>query len=139
MFNSFATPWTVPSRPPLPMIFPRQEYWSGLPFPSPGNLPDSGIEPTSPTLAGEFFTTEPPGSSNLLSTSLSCSGQPFGPVTFRIVFSMAELSAHPYPCSDLLLCSLATVFPICFLKGLRPVNCVFSVSYFRNFRGGWSG
>ena len=38
----------------------RQEYWSGLPFPSPGKLPNPGIEPTSPALAGEFFTTEPP-------------------------------------------------------------------------------
>ena len=43
------------------MGFPRQEYWSGLPFPSPGNLPTAGIKPTSPALAGEFFTTEPPG------------------------------------------------------------------------------
>ena len=42
------------------MGFPRQEYWSGLPFPSPGDLPNPGIGPTSPALAGEFFTTEPP-------------------------------------------------------------------------------
>ena len=46
---------------PLSMGFPRQEYWSGLPFSSPGNLPDPGIEPTSPALAGRFFTAEPPG------------------------------------------------------------------------------
>ena len=39
------TPWTVARQAPLPMGFPRQEYWSGLPFPSPGDLPDSGIEP----------------------------------------------------------------------------------------------
>ena len=39
----------------------RQEYWSGLPFPSPGHLSDTGIEPASPALAGGFFTTEPPG------------------------------------------------------------------------------
>ena len=43
------------------MGFSRQEYWSGLPFPSPENLPDSGDKPSSPPLAGEFFTTEPPG------------------------------------------------------------------------------
>ena len=43
------------------LLFPRQEYWSGLPFPSPGDLPDPGIEPTSPALAGRFFTIEPPG------------------------------------------------------------------------------
>ena len=50
-----------PARLPLPMGFPRQEYWSGLPFPSPGDLPDPGIEPMSPALAGGFFTAEPPG------------------------------------------------------------------------------
>ena len=41
------------------MGFPRQEYWSGLPFPSPGDLPDPGIKPMSPALAGGFFTVEP--------------------------------------------------------------------------------
>ena len=45
---------------PLSMGFSRQEFWSGLPFPTPGDLPDPGIEPTSPMLAGAFFTTEPP-------------------------------------------------------------------------------
>ena len=43
------------------MGFFRQEYWSGLPFPSPGDLPDPGIKSTSPALAGTFFTIEPPG------------------------------------------------------------------------------
>ena len=46
---------------PLSMGFSRQEYWSGLPFPPPGDLPDPGIKPMYPTLAGGFFTTEPPG------------------------------------------------------------------------------
>ena len=45
------------------MGFPRQEYWNGLPFPSPGDLPDPGIEPVLPTLAGEVFTIELPGKS----------------------------------------------------------------------------
>ena len=44
----------------MSMEFSRQEYWSGLPFPPPGDLPDPGIEPMSPALAGGFFTTEPP-------------------------------------------------------------------------------
>ena len=48
-------------RAPLSMGFSRQEYWSGLPFPSTGDLPDPGTETTSPALAGRFFTTEPPG------------------------------------------------------------------------------
>ena len=43
-----------------PMGFPRQAYWSGLPFPSPGDLPNPGFEHVSPELAGRFFTTEPP-------------------------------------------------------------------------------
>ena len=58
------TPWTVACQAPLPMEFSRQEYWSGVPFPSPGDLPNPGIEPASlvsPALAGGFFTTMPPG------------------------------------------------------------------------------
>ena len=50
--------WSPPG--PLSMGFSRREYWSGLPFPSPGDLPDSGFKPTSPALAGGFITTEPP-------------------------------------------------------------------------------
>ena len=60
----FATPWTVACQAPLSMGFSRQEYWSGLPFPPPGNLSDPGIEPASPAspvLAGRFSTTKPPG------------------------------------------------------------------------------
>ena len=56
----FATPWTVAHQAPLFMGFSRQEYWSSLPFPSSGDLPNPGIEPTSlrsPALAGRFFTT----------------------------------------------------------------------------------
>ena len=67
MSDSFPTPWTTAHQAPLSMGFPRQEYWSGLPFPSPGNLPHPGIEPVSlmsPALAGGFFTTEPPGKPN---------------------------------------------------------------------------
>ena len=57
----FATPWTVACQAPLSMIFPRQKYWGGLPFPSPGNLPDPGIESVFPALASGFFATEPRG------------------------------------------------------------------------------
>ena len=55
-----ATPWTVTCQAPLSMGLPRQEYWSGLPFPSPRDLPHPGIEPESPALAGGFFTTKSP-------------------------------------------------------------------------------
>ena len=56
----FATPWTVARQAPLSVGFPRQEYWSGLPFPPQGDLPDPGIKPVSlmsPALAGRFFST----------------------------------------------------------------------------------
>ena len=51
----FATPWTVAHQAPLFMGFSRQEYWSGVPFPSPGDLPDPRIEPRSPALQGRRF------------------------------------------------------------------------------------
>ena len=60
----FATPWTVAYQAPLSMRFSRQEYWSGLPFPSPGDLPDPGIEPGSPALESDALTSEPPGKPN---------------------------------------------------------------------------
>ena len=60
----FVTPWTVAQQVPLPMGFSRQDYWSQLPFPSPGDLPNPGIKtmsPVAPAQAGRFFTTEPRG------------------------------------------------------------------------------
>ena len=59
MSDSFCDPVDVALQAPLSVGFPRQEYWSGLPFPSPGGLPDPGIEPTLLALAGRFFTTKP--------------------------------------------------------------------------------
>ena len=56
----FATPWTVGHQAPPSMGFPRQEYWNGVPFPSPGDIPDPGIEPGSPTLQADALTSEPP-------------------------------------------------------------------------------
>ena len=57
----FAIPWTVAHQAPLSMGFSRQEYWSGLPFPSPGDLPDPRIEPRSPALQADALTSELPG------------------------------------------------------------------------------
>ena len=57
----FVTPWTVAHQAPPFMEFSRQEYWSGLPFSSPGDLPDPGIEPGSPALQADAFQSEPPG------------------------------------------------------------------------------
>ena len=58
----FATPWLVAHQAPLSMGFSRQEYWSGLPFPSPGDLPNPGTEPGSPALQADSLQSEPPGS-----------------------------------------------------------------------------
>ena len=62
----FVIPWSVAGQAPLSTGFLRQEYWSGLPFTSPGDLPDQEIEPASPPLAGRFFITEPPGKPQLI-------------------------------------------------------------------------
>ena len=66
-----ATPWTVAHQAPLSTGFSRQEYWSGLLFPSPGDLPDPGTEPVSyiSCIAGGFFTTEPPGKPKYITSS----------------------------------------------------------------------
>ena len=55
------TPWTVAHQAPLSMGFSRQEYWSGLPCPSPGDLPNPGIKPKSPALQVDLLLSEPPG------------------------------------------------------------------------------
>ena len=61
---------TVAHQAPLFMEFSREEYWSGLPFSPPGDFTDPGIEPTSPSLAGEFFTTAPPGKPYIITCML---------------------------------------------------------------------
>ena len=58
MSDSFVTPWTAARQAPLSVGFSRQEYWRGLPFPSPGDLPNPGIEPVFPALVGGFLITE---------------------------------------------------------------------------------
>ena len=62
----FATPWTIANQAPLSMGFSRQKYWSGLPFPSPGYVPNPGIEPGSPALQADALPSEPPGKSTFL-------------------------------------------------------------------------
>ena len=72
----FVTPWTVAHQAPPSKEFSRQEYWSGLTFPSPGDLPDPGIESGSPILQADALLSEPPGKqfSNQASNLYSCSG-----------------------------------------------------------------
>ena len=60
----FATPWTVACQAPPSLGFSRQEYWSGLLFPSPGDLPNPGMNPGSPALQADSLSSEPPGKPN---------------------------------------------------------------------------
>ena len=70
--DSFMTPWSVAHQVPLSMGSPRPEYWSGVPFPSPGDLPDPGVEPMSPASQADALLPEPPGQ----------------PVSHRVVFAL---------------------------------------------------
>ena len=74
----FVTPWTVAHQAPQSMKFSRQEYWRGLPFPSPGDLPNPGMEPRSPALQADALPSEPPGKPKdlVLSVSPSSVGLP---------------------------------------------------------------
>ena len=66
----FATPWTVAYQASPSMGFSRQEYWSGVPLPSPGDLPDPGIEPWSSALEADALTSEPPGKPKVTLTAV---------------------------------------------------------------------
>ena len=77
---TLATPWTIARQAPLSMGFSRQEYWSGLPFPSPRDLPDSGIEPRSPALQADSLPTELQGKPHF---SISPSNEYSGLISFR--------------------------------------------------------
>ena len=70
----FATPWAVARQAPLSMGFPRQEHWSGLPFPSPGDLPNPGIEPGSPALQADSLPAELAGKPQGLSIFVAVNG-----------------------------------------------------------------
>ena len=65
----FATPWAIAYQAPLSMGFSRREYWSGLPFPSPGDLPNPGVEPRSPALQADTLPSEPQGRSLYYTTA----------------------------------------------------------------------
>ena len=76
MSDSFATPWTIARQAPLSMGFSRQEYQSGLPFPSPWDLPDPGIEPMSPALQVDSLPPSHQGSPNYIIASLNLYNSP---------------------------------------------------------------
>ena len=100
------TPWTPAHQAPPSMGFPRQEYWSGLPFPSPGDPSDLGIEPVSPTLVGGFLTTEAPGKPLQFSI---VEGKLFYTVlyfTFTLTFHFSSVAQSCLTLCDPMYCSL---------------------------------
>ena len=80
----FGTPWAIDCQAPPSVGFSRQEYWSGLPFPSPEDLPDPEIKPLPPALTGGFFTTESPGKPCLCCLCLTY----YTPIKLAIFFSL---------------------------------------------------
>ena len=86
----FTTPWTVAYQSPPPMGLSREGYWSVLPFPSPGNLPDSGIESRSPTLWADTLPSETPGKLQLLSLLSSPSGIPLMQMLVCLMLSLGS-------------------------------------------------
>ena len=99
----FAALWTVAHKAPLSMRLSRQEYWSGLPFPISGDLPDTGIEPrslTSPALVSRLFTTEPPEKPTFTYTLVPNVADSIMPTlyfyNFRALCPKSPLSAHTF-------------------------------------------
>ena len=103
----FATPWTVAYQAPPSMGFSRQEYWSGLPLPSPGDLPDPGIEPRSPALQADAFTSEPPGQPHWTDMQMDSKHRkrylapPSGQVRLGLVAQSCPTLATPWPVGSL--------------------------------------
>ena len=115
MCSPFATPRIVAHQASLSMRFPRQEYCSGFPFPSPGDLPDPGIEPGSPALAGKFFTTEPSENYTYL----------FFISTIKVYFLLIQspmwmwLPCSPSGSQD---SSFLQLYPLYFLRGISSAS-----------------
>ena len=103
------TPWTVAHQASLSMGFPRQEYWSGLPFPPPGDHPNPRIEPPSPTLADNFFINEPAGKPT---------------VDYNSVLKSKEILTHP---ATWTLCSVkyARCKKTLLVFTMKPKSCNF--------------
>ena len=130
----FATPCTVAHQAPLPMGFPRQENWSGLPFPPPGDLSNPGIKPespASPALAGRLFTNEPPG--KLVSSVVSDSMQSHGLQHARFPCLSLTPGAYSNSCPLCRWCHPSTssyVVPFSFCLQSFPASGSFPMSWF---------
>ena len=114
----FVTPWTVAHQAPQSMGFSRQQYWSGLPFPSPGDLPDPGIEPGSPPLQADALSSEPPRKPLILATFKKT-----GEITFNIIFYLTQyiqnivISMHKWQKNGIVYIILLSLWnPVCILQ-----------------------
>ena len=159
--QAFVTPWTIACQASLSMNFPRQEYWSGLPFPAPGDLPEPGVKPmslVSRALAGSFFTSWATGDTNICNVvvvqSFSCvwlfvtpwTAACQVPFSFIVSWSLLKfmsiksvmLSNHVILCCPLLLPSSfpASVFSSEPALHIRWPNCrSFSISPSNEYSG----
>ena len=104
----FATPWTVAHQTPPSMESPRQEYWSGLPLPFPGDLPNLGIEHGSPTLWADALLSEPPGSPNLQQTSHQFRNYTF-PAVLLLGIYLEETLIRKVTCPLMFIAALFTI------------------------------
>ena len=124
MSDSFATLWTVARQAPLSMGFSRQEYQSGLPFPSPGDLPDPGIEPRSPALQAHTLPSEPPGKSiaELRELLIYCG--------YQWLSVLYQIYKHFLLLCDLSLYFLTESFEQCFLISMQSnINFIYVVFF----------
>ena len=122
----FATPWTVAYQAPQSMEFSRQEYWSGLPFPSPGDLPDPGIEPGSPRLQADTLPSEPPQkptSSRASLKSLCCTVI----CNFNKVWIWIASTTRP----------VCTSFSISWVSKPQSANCISTTHHYSSNRRGY--
>ena len=116
---TLVTPWTVALQAPLSMGLPKQEYWSVLPFPSPGDLPDLGIEPGTLALQADSLPTQPPGKPNL------CPFCQISDISRLKVWKFSEILGHTgwwfnqVFAGQLLVC----FYPLCYYGIVRFSNC----------------
>ena len=121
------TPWTVAHQTPLSMGFSRQEHWSGLPFPSTGDLPDPGIKPRSPALQADSLLSEPPGK-----PQLNHGGPP------RAWSTTGAPVPFPQPCPSVPL-EAATAGPAAVSAGKRPASACGHLAAHRTSAPGTGG
>ena len=148
----FVTPWTIAYQAPPSMGFSRQECWSGLPFPSPGDLPDPEIEPGSPTLQADALPSEPPGTILLFSSislhwSLRKAFLSLHAILWNSPFQWVYLSFPPLPLASLLfsaICKASIDNYVAFLHFfslgmvLIPASCTMSGTSVRGSSGALS-